>query len=475
MLPAWVNGKDPEAHDRAIHKNELKSVAAKILQEVGKTSKEKAGGSGGDHDPESLDKRIVTKTVPEKPTPSDPSHETVSSTNGKSNDDEKQTSDSDSEEGGGFVKVLPDPIEPDPSTWPKTIPNETPSEAQLRREMLEYNMTEIGAVVAELNLEDDGDFYCFEEYSNTHDGFDDEDEDEDEDKYGRSTRQVVTDSYRQEMEELQRRILEREGKLPKQKPTKNGKKSVTFAEALDIAPLPAPVPPVHTVLKPVNQPQDQAGIAPHDDDALPFIAELLERQEIANDKPTFPPSCAPEQPKEKPKESMLLFRQAKIDAHTLPSPPIDSPTTEETRAITPLPLSETVLERVPDFTQTPLIQPPTTAKVSRLKTAKLGALEKQEAKNTVPVSSFVIERNLPSVIPQPPDEYDPKVHRKEVAMQFHKLRNRIIQRESGFVLSEEGEEAAIVPLDDSGENHRVSRFKAAILKRINMESNSRVE
>ena len=81
---------------------------------------------------------------------------------------------------------------------PAVIPtNETPEDAALRREMLQYGISEVGAVVAELNLEDGGDWED-EDYE--------DDMTDDEDAYGRSTGRVVDDELRQRMIELEERL-----------------------------------------------------------------------------------------------------------------------------------------------------------------------------------------------------------------------------------------------------------------------------
>ncbi|KAK1672303.1 Prefoldin subunit-domain-containing protein [Colletotrichum godetiae] len=79
--------------------------------------------------------------------------------------------------------------------------DESEEDAFLRREMLKYGMEEVGQVVAELNLEDGS-------------GEDDEDweyeysdlEDEEEDKFGRSISSVLDDGYHQRMLELEKRL-----------------------------------------------------------------------------------------------------------------------------------------------------------------------------------------------------------------------------------------------------------------------------
>ncbi|KAK7223673.1 hypothetical protein V2G26_011676 [Clonostachys chloroleuca] len=87
--------------------------------------------------------------------------------------------------------------------------NESPEDAALREEMLRYSMGEIGAVVAELEIEENQTSdYEEEDYEFEYSDADlDEDEDYDhEDKYGRFTGSIVTDDYRQRMLELEKKL-----------------------------------------------------------------------------------------------------------------------------------------------------------------------------------------------------------------------------------------------------------------------------
>ena len=89
-----------------------------------------------------------------------------------------------------------------PSSPVYVLPDdEGPEDAFLRRQMLQYSMNEVGAIVAEMDLEDVG---SDGEYSN-------EDNDissfeENEDGFGRSTGPLINEQYRREMEALQRRL-----------------------------------------------------------------------------------------------------------------------------------------------------------------------------------------------------------------------------------------------------------------------------
>src|SRR5699024_3917482 len=139
--------------------------------------------------------------------------------------------------------------------------DEPPEDAALRREMLQYGLDEVGAVVAELDLDEDGsEFSIDEEDDYDYDCMGDETEDEDEDEYGRTTRRVIDDDYRKQMLELEKKLnakglqnigpdpsslpVEVKGELDKPSAIKSNvpgqkstmKKKVAFADDLDIAP-----------------------------------------------------------------------------------------------------------------------------------------------------------------------------------------------------------------------------------------------
>ena len=82
--------------------------------------------------------------------------------------------------------------------------DESPEDAALRREMIKYNMGEVGAIVAELDLDENN-----ASYSDGESGEEDYDYssvEEDEDQYGRTKQRVLTNEYLAEMQKLQQRL-----------------------------------------------------------------------------------------------------------------------------------------------------------------------------------------------------------------------------------------------------------------------------
>ncbi|KAI5818084.1 Prefoldin subunit-domain-containing protein [Pyronema omphalodes] len=527
VLNAWVNGKDPDAESRTLDPKELLKLenwAQKIdsekeaaekgqkTEEVKETAKEpeskpvesapKAPAPAPASAPASAPK--PTESAPKAPetknTTPTPGVEQIAVVDVPDEEDKE-------EEGGGYVKILDDPDEPSPENWVTQVAGETDEETALRRQMLNYNMEEIGAVVAELNLEEDGDFYGYEGYSDEDFDFDededDDDDDEDEDKYGRTTRRVVSESYRRQMEELEERLT---GKIPAAKKAadakakaaeannkiseesaaksaeeKSGKKGVRFAEELDIAPhtslppLPAkpvaaPAQPTTTAAeKPASVINQEIDIAPDENDAIPFIAELLERQEAANG-PT-PVAPQPILSASKPKPTVSRFKREKASG---PSPlsqvssvsesAVPAPVVEEVKEVSAAVVAESVMERAPGAVSVPVMPPSLPQKkLSRFAAAKQAAAEaaaKSEPNTPKGVmANEVVEREPAGVKAKPPSDMDPDTHRQEVAMQYHKLRNKMIHQQGGYMETEE--EQAIVPLE---EGPKISRFKAARLR-----------
>jgi len=76
----------------------------------------------------------------------------------------------------------------------------------------------------------------------------------------------------------------------------------------------------------------------------------------------------------------------------------------------------------------------------------------------------IIERDVPlDTAAVEPDELDPQLLHQEVATEYHRMRNRMIQKQGGFMREEESE---IVPFtEEEGGPKKVSRFKAARLAR----------
>ncbi|KLJ09084.1 hypothetical protein EMPG_15492 [Blastomyces silverae] len=332
--------------------------------------------------------------------------------------------------------------------------NEDPEDAALRREMLQYSLEEVGAVVAELELDESGSEFSIEdEYYVMSD-----EDDEEEDEHGRSTRKMIDDDYRRQMMELERKLNARslenvgpdtsalppeirkeidapistkvipntaKGEAPKKK------KKVAFADALDIAPDPAaPTPPA-----PIKEHRIEPPSVPAVQDA---IVERAQAEKVDDTKGTTAPKKASrfKSARKASEPTSIASTPAVPESATRPSAP-------STNA-PPLPLFPAKPSQPKPFSQ-PIVdpdQPPET------------------------LADKLVERTVSheNATPPDPDELDEGLHKQEIATEFYKLRNRKIHQEGGF-LREDEESDGIIPLDEDGQPpKRLSRFMAARIK-----------
>ncbi|KAK2761300.1 hypothetical protein FQN54_001822 [Arachnomyces sp. PD_36] len=341
--------------------------------------------------------------------------------------------------------------------------NESPEDAALRQEMLQYGLNEVGAVVAELDLDEEGSEFSVDD-EDDYEYMEDETEDEDEDEYGRTTRRVLDDDYRKQMLELEKKLnaqsLQNIGPDPSslpvevreelekpsamktdasekagQKTTK--KKKVAFADDLDIAPEPAPKPTPAAKAKDPEIPE------------VPAIQDtVMERVELSK-----PPPQAEAIP---PKRKVSRFKSSRnsgvpVNPETpaAPEPPKPHPSFSNTTP-TSLPLFPAKSSEPKPFSQ-PIQDPSSTITQPPHPTFREGQT----------LADNILEREpSPGNIAAPdPDGLDENLHRQEIATEYYKLRNRKIQQSGGFVEEEEGEQ---VPIEEPV--RKVSRFKAARAK-----------
>ncbi|KAK2597106.1 hypothetical protein N8I77_012974 [Diaporthe amygdali] len=343
-----------------------------------------------------------------------------------------------------------------PLSNPVIPADESDEDADLRREMLRYGMTDIAPIVAELEI-DEGTGSEFEEEfsSDEDDGFEDG-EDEDEDEHGRTKSRVVDDKYRKRMQELEARLgikssrqIEEEAatkaasSIPEEgiariaiqspassqpavtsQPAKSAmkggdeaaqeakpaKKGVKFASALDIAP--------ETKAEPVPTSDE-----PDEPFVDPMKSTIVERSPAA--QPATPTASAP--------KKTSRFKKARATD--------SSPSSAETQ--------------LPVRTKGPA-EAPVRFLDQDVRTAPTGP-------DGETLAGTVVERDMPSGAVEP-DEFDATLLHQEAAVEYHRMRNRMIQKQGGFVTQKE--EAIEYPEDEEETGgKRVSRFKAARLGR----------
>ena len=338
--------------------------------------------------------------------------------------------------------------------------DESIEDAALRRELLQYSMNEVGSIVAEMNIdapgEDDG---SWEEDEDDDDYEEEEDEDEYEDQWGRTTNRMMDDDYVSQMLELEKKL---------------NAKSLT-----NIGPGPQS-PPITSSLSQANTaktPLEQATASKGSDSAAKKkkgvrFAENLDVQEA--------PTSTTNKSKSSPLTTSIVERS---------SPTIVSERDRKTRSShshastdnqgqgppsrnsggsgVKSSLSKTAgkIANGPLSGNTDLnLFRPNGATISRI--LDNDEQSPREVPTGPPVethSKIVIER-APSATVQPPiepDEFDPALMQQQIATDYHRLRNRMIQQNGGFVERGESEDE-----EEAGTKPVMSRFKAARLAKL---------
>ncbi|KAF7591175.1 hypothetical protein BBP40_001890 [Aspergillus hancockii] len=360
---------------------------------------------------------------------------------------------------------------PEPATDNQELPitdiDEPPEDAKLRREMLQYGLDEVGAVVAELELDEDGSEISIDDGDYDAFAYDDGDDDEEEDEYGRSTRSVLDEDYHKQMRDLEAKLNARgmwnmgkdTGSLPAEVqkeleqpsgvvriertaettdepiPEKKPKKKVAFADSLDIAP--PPKPPV----------AEKKTVPPRQSNTPVLSDTVVERTEPAAKGPAA---------NDAPKKKTSRFRSARNttgnDATASSIPDVNARPSSLRKPVTSPSPSLPLFPAKPDEPK-PFSQPILDI------IEKAPALRGPEGKI---LADTLVEHEVceSSAIPPELDELDEQIHKKEIASEFYRMRNRLIQQNGGFVR----EEPETVSLETDESTPRMSRFRAARMR-----------
>ncbi|KXG53683.1 uncharacterized protein PGRI_007330 [Penicillium griseofulvum] len=338
---------------------------------------------------------------------------------------------------------------------PVTDVNESAEEARLRREMLDYGIHEVGAIVAELEMDESGSEISFdEEYDYDYDAEDNEDE------HGRSHTRLPPEYHQQMMEleaKLNARGLMNMGKdtetfpeevqqeiataAPVETSTKEKKpkKRVAFADELDIAPAPAPSVIAEKAPAPRTEPQVLAD-------------SIVERTSRVPE----PSPATPDVPKK-----VSRFKSARAGAPD--STAIDSVTTGATIA-NPSEVTESRLRKQANTTPSmlPPVLFPATPKEPKPFSAPITDNPDVTEKPAPPqfphdrtLAEKVFERQVKAGAAAPPelDVYDEELHQKQIASEFFNMQKRM----NG---TKEDEEQDTLPPEEA-QPKRVSKFKAS--------------
>lgn len=353
---------------------------------------------------------------------------------------------------------------------PVTKVDESPEDAQLRSEMLRYSLDEVGAVVAELEMDESASDVSLDEGADVF-ALDDDEESEEEDEYGRSTRSILSEDYHQQMRDLEAKLNARgmwnmgkdTGSLPAEvkqelqqpqkvrieetlqeagepvKEKKKPKKKVAFADELDIAP--SHEPPT----------AEKKTLPPRQSDVPVLSDSIIERTEPAAKDPA--PSPAPKKAsrfKSARNSAGDEAATAVVASGSVPSASLlqqkPGPSSE------PSPTSQHLFPVKPAEPK-PFSQP--IQDVSDQPRTPTGPKDKILADN-------LVERDVSqgAAAPPEPDELDEQLHRKEIASEFYRARNRRIKENDGFV----DNEPEMVPIETEEAPKKVSKFKAARMR-----------
>ena len=322
-----------------------------------------------------------------------------------------------------------------PSPAKRISEKESLADKALRREMLLYNMEEVGAVVAKMDLNNeedtdavsDGDDLDGEELDDDESDLDDDDfdeldneyEDGDEDSFGRTTRSVVTEKYRHKMQQLERKLNARS--IVNAGPEQRNPSSHTADPAKDEPPS-----------KPLSEPR---AISSHADVVeRPVAADIVERRDGESES-----SIKIQAP-----QKVSKFKTSRMrEANSQPSVPSSKRFLNGPLAIDQVPAAQTASKR---FHSIPLDD-----------TLDAPSPEAPVGKTHV---DTLVERPFPRKErrAKEPDDWEPALWNRQIKAEYTRAQNSMIQKEDGF-MSVDTEQ-----LEDEGQP-KMSRFKAARLAR----------
>ncbi|EXJ96212.1 hypothetical protein A1O1_01338 [Capronia coronata CBS 617.96] len=365
---------------------------------------------------------------------------------------------------------------------PSSNPTDTETEARLRREMWEYSrgMDEVGAIVAELDLEDNASDISYDEQDEAFEldsDFEEDDvldEDESEDETGKSThRLTIPRGYRKRMEELQEKLglknvgpqaaseLVEETLKPEQRPP--------AAEAARQAAIARAENARKSSLKPAMQRSSlgQAGVkrGKSSKKKVAFSSDLDIASEPAIDRANTATPTTPQKTSDTPRvrpinESIVEREVVSVDEEAVaPAPTATAGKQSRFKA---------ARQSQP---QTPMFAPPMT-----LPDVSSGRVQGQPTSPTPPskiVSPSLVERPSTTDAAAPdPDDFSEEAHRREIALEYQRQRmKRIHAQENGFLGNGEEDNYGemITPGrggdGEDGNEKKISRFKAARINR----------
>jgi unconventional prefoldin RPB5 interactor 1 len=305
--------------------------------------------------------------------------------------------------------------------------DESPEDARLRREMLQYNLNEVGQVVAELDLDEN-----LSEFEDDDDYFDDDYDSElseEEDEHGRSIRPGVSKSYRDQMRELDKQLRSR---------------------------IIGNLGPNLEEVDPVYDPEG--------------LRRLVVRGEEGASDENVKPAMSKGKEAVKSDASGKKGVRFSEELDVQEAPKTEAPSVSKPRTA---PIAD-VVERAPSKPQAPS-QPTKPAKVSRFKQNRAAATDETVQPESAPtqasgsvMSDQIVEHAAAPTTnaraPEEVDELDPELQQRQLASEYYRLRNNIIRQQGGFKETEEEADDPLMEQFPDGKMKKVSRFKAARMK-----------
>ena len=345
-------------------------------------------------------------------------------------------------------------------------PGDTPEEAGLRRDMLDYSkgLDEVGAIVAELELEEERSDISYDE--DEVDDFDTEaDDDEDfendsEDDTGKSKLGLsLSRGYQNKMQELQEKLgLQNVGPEPDaEAATGQTRKEQrpSAAEAARKAALERSETSKKSSLKTAAVDSFTAKESSIKKKAgkkkvafasgLDITTEESPRATLAHKKP---PARTTKESQERPISDSIVEREAVVD-EVVPAAPA-----------TPIPAAD----KPSRFKAARQSQPQTPMFSKQMEFPLEKTVEDASAPRHL-VATKLVERPSTRAPKAPdPDGFSDQDHQREIAREYEQHRIKRVLAQEGRFLGD-AEEGEITPLEDEETGRRVSRFKAARVKR----------
>lgn len=348
--------------------------------------------------------------------------------------------------------------------------DESLEDAKLRSEILQYGIEEVGAIVAELEMDEEGSEVSIDEddYSTTEEIS--EDEDEDEDEFGRS-HTFLSEDYHQQMQQLEAKLNARsmlnvgkdadafpedvrqeieQSSIPTETQPKadvkdspkdeKPKKRVAFADELDIAP----------ATKPDILPTTEKRTLPPQSEVPVLSDSVVERTDRTQEtRQTSGP------------KKVSRFKSARSTTST------DEPVHQSSSENNPNPSNLAPSQPMRKQTNTiPSRTPPELFPAKPQDPKPFSTPITESPKPSVPrppkgktLADYLVEREVDSNVSAPePDELDEEAHRRQIATEFFMAENRRRLQEEGITAEQE-----IVPLD-TDDQPRISKFMAARMR-----------